>query len=254
MNVRRAIAGGVVGVIMGAGACSSAGTGDAQGTSPSSGPGSVPGTTAPGAPLTLAQATTLAQTLFENYDRGGASIEATIPYGPAATFRFTGDVDWREHRGHGQLETVFADSRPSQTTEVTWTRDAVAITDPQGTTTHALDPQASPLDRVLAFVDSLESDRPENAQLLQQGDARFLGSEGDGAAAVDRFRAGARTTYWVRREDGRMVRVEAAFNGFAGPVVIEVRDPGPRSVALPPALATVGTGPAPASGPGSTSP
>ncbi len=233
--------GAVIAALLWGAACGASEGGDPGGTTA---PGSVPGTTMPGSPLTLSQATTLAQTLFENYDGGGASITATIPYGPAATFRFVGDIDWHEHRGHGQLETVFADGRPHQTTEVTWTRDAVSTTDAQGTaSTHALDPKSSPLDRVLAFLDSLSSDRPENAQLLQQSDATYLGSEGAGTDAVDHFRAGARTTYWVRVGDGRMVRAEAQFSGFAGPVVIEVHDPGPRSIALPPALITNGTSP-----------
>jgi len=213
-----------------------------------------PATTAPaGSRLTGPQAAALAQTLFTNYDNGGATIDVTIPYGPAATFRLTGDIDWKTHRGRGRLETQYRDGRPSQTNELAWTPDAIAVTDPAtgAWSVHRADPDKASLDRVLRLVDSLSSDRPENAQLLRQSDAVFLRNETVDGTELEVFRVGPRTTYWIEPDTGRMHRAQADFNGFAAPVTVGLTAPGPRTVVLPAELsAPAATGPSAPTGTG----
>ncbi|MGW8482382.1 hypothetical protein ACWGJP_04545 [Microbacterium sp. NPDC055903] len=84
----------------------------------------------------------------------------------------------------------------------------------------------------LAVVFALASDRPENAQLLRQSDAVYLGSVDDDGTLLDVYRSPsaegateARTRFWLD-EDGRLRRVDA---GDDESLVIRVTDEAPQS-------------------------
>jgi hypothetical protein len=74
----------------------------------------------------------------------------------------------------------------------------------------------STLDTVLRLLLGLSSDRPENAMLLRQSDARWLREDHLGGVTADVLRGpsagagAANLRYWVAR-DGRLLRVEADF-------------------------------------------
>ena len=52
--------------------------------------------------------------MFNNYEAGGASFVVSVPYGPAATFKMAGEIDWKKHQIRGVLETPFSSGAPSQ--------------------------------------------------------------------------------------------------------------------------------------------
>ncbi|MCM3778755.1 hypothetical protein [Microbacterium hydrocarbonoxydans] len=106
-----------------------------------------------------------------------------------------------------------------------------------------LDPSASAVDTVLLLLTSLAADRPDNAQLLRQSDARWLRADEVAGEPVDVFAgpsdpdhpetADTQTRYWVDAE-GRVVRFEA---GLASQTVVIDLVPRPDvTVARVPAL------------------
>lgn len=182
-----------------------------------------------GEPLTLAQAELLAQARFGVAAHGDGVVDVSIGAEDdvdRVSAHLTVDHDdglaWGElERGPVALAT---------TERVAFTPDAYLVEGSQGWVTTGA---PSPL---LALVFVLGSDRPENAQLLLQSDARFLGSADDEGVPLDVFRppgdeAGtAHTRMWLD-EAGALRRFDV---GDDVTLVIRVRDaePEPRGAEL----------------------
>ncbi len=201
--------------------------------------------------LTTAQALTLSQMLLKNEQARGAVAEVFVPFGPAATFTLRGAVDWAGDRGSFVLSTKRSDGvavpdsrviwdRGSLLTEVVGLEKAMEAKGRRGVTfvQRALNPQAVPLDQLVAFVGSLAVDRAENPILLRQGDTAFLGSNTFDGVALDGYRFG-KTRYWIDPSSGLVRRIEARFARYDEPVVVTLSDHGPQAIVVPPASAVV---------------
>lgn len=189
--------------------------------------------------LTAAQASRLAAVLFNNYEDEGAAFKATIPFGSAATFDFTGIVNWRTHSGNGVLHTNFFDSSRADTdTTIAWAPDAVysQLAEPQGKFLWlgSRPDTTVPLHQVIALLSALASDQRDNPLLIRQSDARFEGTSNDTPEPTEILRYGTNNRYFVSTKSGRMLRIEATMrSAAAGPVVIDFTNRGPQSVRLP---------------------
>jgi hypothetical protein len=196
-------------------------------------------------PLTAAQANVLAGVLYANQQAGGASFRATVPFGSAATFVLEGTIDWRNHVGQATVVTRFSSGQPEQRVPLLFTQTAVldgSIRDhaeqlaPLGLdqlkwVARAPAPGDVPLDVVLALLMGMASEQRENPLLIRQSGAAFLRSDEVGGVAVDVYRYGERTRYWVA-EDGVIRRVEAELAVAEGTTIIDL-SPGPQQVLLP---------------------
>jgi hypothetical protein len=225
-RARRALALGALALAaLSAGACSK---GDETTTTSAS------GTTAPVATkLTQEQAAELSQVLFKNFDAGGATVDVVVPYNATATFTIHADVDFKESKGRGTLDTTFTDGRPPERQQLAWTSQQAAITDSDGQwQQRLLDPKKYPVDQVLALVNGLASQTRDNPALLRQGPSQFLRTETVGTTPVDVYKYGEHTTWFVD-DAGALVRLTAEIPSFGGPVSIDLRNPGTRSIDLP---------------------
>lgn len=165
------------------------------------------GLSADGEPLTLEQSETLAQVRFRLAGQGDGVVEITVGDADAVghvaatlTLDFDDGVAWGElARGP---EGIAVTEQVAFTPEVYLVRTAGGW---QRTSA------PSPMLRV---VFGLGSDRPENAQLLRQSDARYLGAAEDAGRTLQVFRAPsadgapARTRLWVD-DDGALRRLDA---------------------------------------------
>lgn len=200
-----------------------------------------------GTRLTAAQANALSQGLFKNFQAGGAQVTVTIPYG-SSTFTLDGDIDWKRHVGAATVTTTFRDGvRAPQAQAVFWSRTTIVMPLPgleaamaergrPGVTFLArpLDGSTATLDRVVAFIDAIASDRPENPLLLRQRpEVVFLGREDVEGTPADRYQSSESAQFWLAATGGRIVRVSANFAGLEQPVDVRLRDHGPRSMTFP---------------------
>jgi len=222
----RAVVFGVAALaVLAAGGCSK---GD-EATTPNAAGTTVPATSK----LTQEQAAELSQVLFKNFDAGGATVDVVVPYNSTATFRIHAEVDFKDSKGRGTLDTTFTDGRPPEHQEIAWTDKQAAITDSDGKwQQRLLEPTRYPVDQVLALVNGLASETRDNPALLRQGPSQFLRTETVGTTPVDVYRYGERTTWFVD-DAGALVRLTAEIPSFGGPVSIDLRNPGTRSVDLP---------------------
>jgi hypothetical protein len=205
-----------------------------------------PTTTLTGTRLTPAQANLFARALFNNYEQGGATFEATVPFG-VATFTLRGEIDWKRHVGTAAMTTTFTDGVRAPITEnIAWSSSTVvtplagltAAMEAQGRPgiTHVarpLDPRNAQLDRVLAYIDALSSDRPENPLLLRQKDGvEFLGAETIDGQALDRFASGPNAQFWLD-STGKIARSQASFAGMEQPIQVTLAEHGVRTPQFP---------------------
>lgn len=144
-------------------------------------------------PLDAEQAQLLASVRFENYRAGTGEFSTNVPI-DGQEFMVHGVVDWKEHVGSAVVET------PSGADLLQWSFSHVAYHVGGGADGlppappsdgswrfRSLDPAASSLDTVLALLLNLGADRPENAQLLQAGDARHVETTSLNGVEVDVF-------------------------------------------------------------------
>jgi hypothetical protein len=196
--------------------------------------------------LTTAQASTFSKVLTKNRADAGASFAATIPFGPAATFTLTGDVDWVTYSANATLETTRSDGEAEKPVKLFWQTGQLAQEVPgleqalvaKGKpaaqySARPINPKSSPLDRVIVLINSMSNARPENPILLRQRtDVAFGGSTDLNGVPHDKYRYGS-TTYWIDKS-GATGKLVAAFKDFAGPVEIVFSDKGPKTLKLPP--------------------
>jgi hypothetical protein len=166
-------------------------------------------------PLTQEQAELLAVARFTNYGHRVVAFHGRVP-SAAGTIELTGRVDYVHGVGYGTLRTQ--DSAGDGSAGVLqWNRRALGFLagatqagDPPPGGQWQMRPLQAPggeLDTALALLLGLGNDRPDNAQLLRQSDARWLRSDTVDGTAVDVFegphtagRPGAsapRLRYWV---------------------------------------------------------
>lgn len=176
-------------------------------------------------PLTQEQAELLAVIRFKNYEHRLVSFQGRVP-SAAGTLELAGRIDYRRGIGYGTLRTEGGSGHGS-TGVLQWSGRALAFL--AGATDAADSPpvgqwQVRPiqapggeLDTALALLLGLGSDRPDNAQLLRQSNARWLRPEAvsgipvdvfEGPGAAGRRESGSRLRYWVAA-DGDLCRVEA---------------------------------------------
>jgi hypothetical protein len=181
--------------------------------------------------LTPDQAAVLSNVLKKNYDAVGSKFIARVPYGPAATFTLAGEVDFAKGFGGATLHSEVV-GQPPVDSKVFWQPQEIAeelegLTDGMAANGRPgvkyLVRQLtknSAQDIVLQFISGLGVAQAENPQLIQQGDAAYLGRDTVNGVEVDTFRFG-KTIYFVRMSDGMLARVEANLAVSQGIVTID---------------------------------
>ena len=164
--------------------------------------GSSPSTKEGARPLTSEEASTLANSLYLNWQDGGATFTANAALSVThASITMKGDVDWRSGNGHAVVNMNGADAG---LTEVWWNPTTVIEYWPMiesllpglGSTgvsfvSRGPDPEHRLVDRVIAVVNGLASKERENAVLIQQksGSEFVRGDELRGITVDVRFLA-----------------------------------------------------------------
>jgi hypothetical protein len=199
-------------------------------------------------PVTDAEAARMAETLFENYDVGGAEFELSALMPDGTRLDLTGEVDWRGHQGRAAVDA--GGGPDAAIDEVVWTATSVLERIPAldelaaqvGRPTGQMwarspDPEGRDLDAMIQLITSLAATQPDNAALIaQEPGTAFLrhdtvpGTDID----VDVFRFGERTVYWLAAGEVTMWRFEGNDAAASRPVVVDLRDHGAREIVLPP--------------------
>jgi type II secretory pathway pseudopilin PulG len=189
--------------------------------------------------LTSDEANRLAITRFRNYQAGGRAVTITVPSAGGGLV-ITGSVDYRAKLGYGVVHGSGRDT--SSDGLVQWTASTVLVhpmanapaaapaTPPgSGWFSRPLQSAGSSLDSALAIALSLGSDRPDNAELLPQNGATWVGQDEVAGHQVDvltgpRTRAVTGTAgdvrYWIG-SDGTAYRVRARVASEPDPVVVD---------------------------------
>lgn len=194
--------------------------------------------TAPRA-LTSDEVNRLAISRFLNYQKGGRAVTITVP-GTTGELTITASIDYRTHTGYGVVRGT--DRAASSSGLIQWTATTVLVhpmAEPP-----ALAPKSPPasgwhrrplqksgmsLDSSLAIALRLGNDRPDNAALLPQNGAEWVGRERvhgrqtdimNGPDAGDEARTSPTVRYWIG-SDGTMHRVRAGIATAPQPVVID---------------------------------
>ncbi|MFF0724813.1 hypothetical protein [Streptomyces sp. NPDC004134] len=209
--------------------------------------------TAPRA-LTSDEANRLAVTRFLNYQAGGRAVTITVPNATGGLV-ITASVDYRTHTGYGVVRGTGRDT--SSDGLIQWTATTVLVhpmTDPpavapesppaSGWHSRPLQTTGMALDTSLGIALGLGSDRPENAALLPQNGAAWVGRDevhghrtdimkgpdagteaGSSGKADASDRAGTSPTvrYWIGA-DGTMYRVQVGIASESRPVVFDFDD------------------------------
>ena len=187
-------------------------------------------TTSPGpgqnSAMTSAQADLLALARFDDYQNGVSAIDAAIPIS-GQEFTLAGRVDWRDHLGYATLTSA---QQGGGTELLQWTPNGIAVRGSWSGPLPATPPaagwdvrawqQGADLDSALQLILDLGADRPENAQLLQQGGAGVLRTDSVGGVPVTVFSgppgapggSNSHTRYWIA-DDGTLRRFEALIDG-----------------------------------------
>ncbi|MEV7420889.1 hypothetical protein [Streptomyces sp. NPDC089919] len=208
-------------------------------------------------PVTGEEAQQLALARFSMYERSPAALVARAPMA-GGTVEITGLVDYRRHRGVGSYR-VSGGAAPGAGL-VAWDATGLAVARrPSGAGGGPADPAAvaaaaravapggwssraytgDPFDVVLRLTVNLGADRPENAQLLAQSGAEWVGSERlegrsygvFGGPVRGRGAGGSRLRYWLDPAGG-LRRVEARPAGLPAPLRVDVA-PRPAAAAVP---------------------
>lgn len=184
-------------------------------------------------PLTSEESAMLANALFDNVERGGATFSLAVQVGDGATINLQGEVDWRAHRGYAR---VSARNTEQGVREVFWSDDAVlesrddlaplleqAGLPPAPWVVRDPDPVGRQLDQALALVTALAAEQRDNPLLIEQepGSA-FVRTDTLRDVPVVVLRYGERAVYWLAADDGRLLRFESDNETNTRPVVFDV--------------------------------
>lgn len=203
--------------------------------------------------LSTTEAERLALVRFTNYTAKNAKFTASVP-SPGGKLVLTGRVDFVSHLGYAAMRT---DGRTDLASGglVQWnltklafhgspTAQAVDPPPAENWQLRALQKTGSELDGALRLLVNLASDRPDNAQLLQQSTARWLRSDTIDGVAVDVLEGpkqegkattsdDARLRYWVDA-DGKLRRVEARLGDQREFAVFDFHGVGEPLTVIPP--------------------
>lgn len=191
--------------------------------------GCAPALSDSGEPLTIEQSETLAQVRFQQAAAGVAVLEIAIGADDDLDHLVADvTVDFENLLAWGTVER--GPEGIAVTEDIAFSPELYVVDAGSGWQRGA---SPSPL---LSVVFALADDRPENAQLLRQSDARYLGTADDGGDTLHVFRmpsagdAPARTRMWLD-EDGGLRRMDAGDD-----TVLVVRptgaEPEPRDAEL----------------------
>jgi hypothetical protein len=202
-------------------------------------------------PLTLTQASLLAEVLSRNLEVGGATFVVTaLDPRTGATVRLDGAVDWTA--GHGTAVVSGLRDAAGPVTAVAWTRDGVAeqrpvadagagsgagagaAAQPAPFILRTVDTDAYTIDRLIAIVLGLATERPDNAQLvLQKPDAGFVRTDVLRGVDVEVLRYSGRTVLWIEPTSGALLRLESTDVTGSAPVVVDLIERAPQRIVLP---------------------
>ncbi|MGV8883434.1 MAG: hypothetical protein ACOH19_14890 [Rhodoglobus sp.] len=179
-------------------------------------------------PLTTEEAQLLAVARFQNYDAGVRNV--TITVGGSEAMIVDGWIDFVDHVGYGE---ALDPSTQQPLGVVAWNPESLAAWDgtpaaellpppADGWSSGPLDPAGSTLANILFVSLSLGNDRPDNPQLLQESDARWLradeingtpaiviaGPSSDRVASEAPIEGSETTRYWID-ERGKLLRFES---------------------------------------------
>jgi hypothetical protein len=202
-----------------------------------------------GKPLTLAQAEVLSGVLTTNYEAGGAVFSVTVPYSPQTTYVMNGSIDYTKGVAQSTLRITSNGGKDTADSELLWTKQEVLEQLPGLTEAVAAKGRpgvkyvsrplttSSPQDVVLNLLLGTASQQRENPALIQQGteqgDSAFLRTDTLRNTPVDVYRFGKKTTYWVGRDDGVLMRFEATLAIAPGVTVIDFLEHKPVSIPGP---------------------
>ena len=193
--------------------------------------------------ITESEADRLADALYTNFQDGGASFTLSALTTTGATIAIDGDIDFTKGAGRADFTSTGSDA---SLVEVAWLGDTVLESIPtlvqladaggQGGFTwvaRAADPQTYEVDAQLAIVRALGSEVRENPQLVRQSGARWLRSDTLRGVAVDVFQYGKNTKYWLAKDGSQLLRFEGNNSDQNSPVLVDLTDPGTRTIDLP---------------------
>ncbi|MFE6685188.1 hypothetical protein ACFVFQ_01805 [Streptomyces sp. NPDC057743] len=195
-----------------------------------------PGPSRPRA-LTSDEVNRLAITRFRNYEAHGRAVTIRVPSASGGLL-VTGSVDYRAKVGYGVVHGTGRDT--SSDGLIQWKAGTVLVHPMAHTPTVApasppgsgwygrpSQPSGSALDSALAIALRLGSNRPDNAELLPQNGAAWVGEgqlRGHGVDIMLGPHTGAGTSgtvrYWID-SDGTMFRMQAGVASAPQPVVID---------------------------------
>ncbi|QDY81268.1 hypothetical protein FQU76_24310 [Streptomyces qinzhouensis] len=203
--------------------------------------------------MTADEVNRLSVTRFLNYRAGGRAVTITVP-NVTGGLVITGSIDYRTHTGYGVVRGTGRDA--SSDGLIRWTPTTVLVRPmPNPPAAAPASPPASgwysrplrtagmTLDSALAIALDFGSDRPDNAALLPQNGAAWVGREQVRGRRTDIMRGprasaeagpgahgkadtGSNTStsqtvrYWIG-SDGTMYRVEIAVASAPRPVVLD---------------------------------
>ncbi|WP_340688744.1 hypothetical protein LCL61_34490 [Amycolatopsis coloradensis] len=189
--------------------------------------------------LTSDEVNRLAITRFRNYEAGGRAVTITVPT-TAGGLVITGSIDYRAKLGYGVVRGTGRDT--SGDGLIQWNTTTVFVhpmanapteapASPPGSAWHRrpLQTSGSSLDSSLLIALSLGSDRPDNAELLPQNGAAWVGPDQVSGHRVDVMSGpgtpakpgtAGNVRYWIG-SDGTMHRVQADVASEPRPVAID---------------------------------
>lgn len=198
-------------------------------------------------PVELDESRRLAETLFNNYELGGAEFDVQGEMPDGTFVRMSGEVDWVTHTGFARVDIT--GTRDAVVAEVLWGEDIVlelipALTERSIETggpsarwfARPPDVDGHHLDAMIELVTALASEQRGNPGLIAQaeGTAWLRSDTVPGTDIdVDVFRFGQSTRYWLEADGVRMYRFEGNNSSSTRPVLIDLRDHGPRTTPLP---------------------
>lgn len=193
--------------------------------------------------ITDDEADRLSEVFFNNYDNGGSGFVLNVMLPDGSTVTMEGQVDFA---GGAGLAYVVATGVDSSVTEFGWGEDVVVERIPQLTemsvnlpigqvdyVSRAPDVENSTLDSLAAVVAALGAQVRENPLLLQQNGVQLVRRDTLGETDVEIFQYGDRTRLWVETGTATLVRFEGNNQQGTRPIVVDLVDPGPRTIALP---------------------
>ena len=206
-------------------------------------------------PVDDAEAARMAETLFNNYEIGGADFEVNAQMTDGAVVQLIGTVDWQRHTG--RAEVAVSATADAAVTEVIWSEAVVLERIPALTALTATTGQPSAewfarppeiegrhLDSMIQLVTSLATEQRGNAILIrQEPGTAWLRTDTvrslDLDVEVDVLRFGELTRYWLAVDDVTLYRFEGNNSVRTRPVLVDLRNHGPRSIEFPPATDVV---------------